>query len=96
MIGSVEAVGNKTSVRAATDVFATDVRDGKSISKAKQTLSAKSSLWVSYGEKNYAAGVIAKTTAKALSLDDRLHHKDSDLVNGVDFGRQNGLSEPMA
>ena len=96
MTGSIEAVGNKASAQASTDVFALGDRDGTSISKAKQTAAAKSSLWVTYGEKNHAAGVFAKTTERAKNLDDRLHHRDVELVNGVDFGRQNGLPEPNA
>ena len=94
MIGSIKAVGDKRSVRKATDVFATDGRDGKGIGKAKQTAAAKSSLWVTYGEKNRVAGVVTKTTATAQNLADRLLHRDSDLVSGVELGRQNGLPEP--
>ena len=96
MIGSVKAVGNETSVRKVTDVFATDGRDGKGIGKAKQTAAAKPSLWVTYGEKNRVAGVVAKTTETAQNLNDRLLHKDTGLVSGVELGRQNGLPEPNA
>ena len=96
MIESVKEIGSKASAQASTDVFATDCKDGTSIGRAKQTAAAKSSLWFTYGEKNYAAGVFEKTTPKAQNLDDRLHHRDVELVNGVDFGRQNGLPEPNA
>ena len=94
MIESIKVVGNKSSVSTATDVFAPGDKDGMSISKAKQTAAAKPSLWFTYGEKNYAAGVVAKTTAKAQNLDDRLLHRDSELITGADLGRQNGLPEP--
>ena len=96
MVESVKEIGSKASAQAATDVFASGDRDGASISKAKRTAAAKPSLWFTYGEKNYAAGVFEKTTPKAQNLYDRLHHRDVELVNGVDFGRQNGLPEPNA
>ena len=94
----IGAIGQGASVRASTDVFATDVKDGQSLGKAKQTAAEKSSLRVTYtyGEKNYAAGVVEKATPKAQNLYDRLYHRDVELVNGVDFGRQNGLPEPNA
>lgn len=90
----IGAIGQGASVRASTDVFATDGKDGQSIGKTKQTAAEKSSLWFTYGEKNHAAGVVAKTTAKAQNLDDRLLHRDSELITGADLGRQNGLPEP--
>ena len=96
MTGSIEAVGNKASAQASTDVFALGDRDGTSIGKAKRTAAAKPSLWVTYGEENRAAGVFAKTTERAKNLDDLLLHKYSGLVSGVELGRQNGLPEPNA
>lgn len=98
MLEAIEALGRRTPVTTAPDVFATDVKDGQGLGKAKQTAAEKSSLRVTYtyGEKNYAAGVVEKTTPKAQNLDDRLDHRDVELVNGVDFGRQNGLPEPNA
>ena len=96
MTESINAVGNKAFAWKATDVFAAGDKDGASISKAKRTAAAKPSLWITHGEKNHAAGVFAKTTERAKSLDDLLLHRDAELVNGVDFGRQNGLPEPNA
>ena len=96
MVESVKEIGSKASAQAATDVFASGDRDGASISKAKRTAAAKPSLWITHGEKNHAAGVFAKTTERAKNLDDLLLHRDAELVNGVDFGRQNGLPEPNA
>ena len=93
---TVKPIGQGASAQASTDVFALGDKDGTSIGRAKQTVAAKSSLWFTYGEKNHVAGVFAKTTPKAQNLDDRLHHRDVELVNGVDFGRQNGLPEPNA
>lgn len=90
----IGAIGQGASVRASTDVFATDVKDGQSLGKAKQTAAEKSSLWVTYGEKNYAAGVVEKSTPKAQNLNERLDHKDSGLI-GIDVLRyQNGVPEP--
>ena len=86
----IGAIGQGASVRASTDVFATDVKDGQSLGKAKQTAAEKSSLWVTYGEKNHAAGVFAKTTPKAQSLEDRLCHMDG-IVSGEDLRHQNGV-----
>ena len=94
MLEAIEALGRRTPVTTAPDVFATDVKDGQSLGKAKQTAAEKSSLWVTYGEKNYAAGVVEKTTPKAQNLDELLLHKNSGLIGIDELRYQNGVPEP--
>ena len=91
MIESIEALGRRTPIQTAPDVFATDGRSGK----AEQTAAMKPSLVVTQGAQNRAASAVEKATEKAQKLDDRLRHDDPTLVPGDVLRAQNNTPNPV-
>ena len=84
MIGSVEAVGQKTRAQRAKDVMAVaDIMaaDGES-GMAEQAVTAKSSLTITPGRRNRASSVIEKGKPRQVQQDEQLRHNDPTLIPG--------------
>ena len=87
MIESIEAIGRRTPVQTAPDVFATDGNR----SKTKQTAAAKPSLTITQGQHNRAASGVEKAEPAEVRLDERLRHDDATLVTAEYLQKENGV-----
>ena len=85
MLEAIEAMGRRTPVQTAPDVFATDGTSGK----AEQTAAAKPSLKVTHGQHNRAASVVEKAEPTTVRLDERLRHDEPAISADELLGKNN-------
>ena len=85
MIESIEALGRRSPVKTAPDVFATDGNSGK----AEQTAAAKPSLTITQGRHNRAAAVVEKAEPNEVRLDERLRHDERTISADELLGKNN-------
>ena len=88
MLEAIEAMGRRTPVLAAPDVFATDGTSGQ----AEQTAAAKPSLTVTHGQHNRAASVVEKAEPTKVRLDERLRH-DEPTISADELYRKNNVPQ---